>query len=84
MVKIRLSRAGAKKAPFYHIVAADSRSKRDGSYIEELGSYDPKRDPAVVQFNEERLNHWLNVGAQMSETVASLVKRARAEAPAQA
>jgi len=81
-VKLRLTRAGAKKAPFYHVVATDTRTKRDGAYIEQLGSYDPKREPALVQLNQERIDYWLKVGALPSETVAGLIKRAKAAAPA--
>jgi small subunit ribosomal protein S16 len=82
-VKLRLTRAGAKKAPFYHIIATDERAKRDGAYIEQLGSYDPKREPAVVNLNQERVDYWLKVGAQPSATVASILKRAaKVAAPA--
>ena len=81
-VKIRLTRAGAKKAPFYHIIALDERAKRDGAYLEQLGSYDPKKNPAVVELNHERIAYWIKVGAQLSETVASLLKKAKAAAPA--
>ncbi len=72
-LKIRLARGGAKKKPFYFIVAADGRSPRDGRYIEKLGSYNPllKRDDANrVQYNEERVKHWLSVGAQPTDRVA--------------
>ncbi len=77
-VKIRLTRAGAKKAPFYHIIATDGRSKRDGAYLENLGSYDPTRNPAEIKLNQERISYWLKVGAQPSETVASIIKKASA------
>lgn len=80
MVKIRLSRAGAKKRPYYHIVATDSRNRRDGAFIEQLGSYDPMRDPAAIEIDGDRIDYWVKNGAQLSETVASLVKRVRAEA----
>jgi small subunit ribosomal protein S16 len=79
-VKIRLTRAGAKKAPFYHIIATDSRNKRDGAYLENLGSYDPRVAPAVIKLNDERIGYWLGVGAQASETVASILKKAKAAA----
>ena len=79
-VKIRLTRAGAKKAPFYHIIATDSRNKRDGAYLENLGSYDPRVTPAVIKLNDERIGYWLGVGAQPSETVASILKKAKAAA----
>jgi small subunit ribosomal protein S16 len=79
-VKIRLTRAGAKKAPYYHIIATDERSKRDGAYLENLGSYDPKKSPAEVKVNQERVDYWLKVGAQPSETVAALLKKLKAAA----
>ncbi len=75
-VMLRLTRAGAKKAPYYHIIATDKRAKRDGKYIEQLGSYDPKKNPAEVILNQERVDYWLKVGARPSETVASLLKQA--------
>jgi small subunit ribosomal protein S16 len=77
-VKLRLTRAGAKKAPYYHIIATDERSKRDGAYIEQLGSYDPKKNPAEITVNQERIDYWLKVGAQPSMTVASIIKKAKA------
>lgn len=76
MVKIRLARHGAKKRPFYRIVAADSRSPRDGRFLERLGSYDPTQDPALIQIKQDRLAEWLKNGAQPTETVARLIKRA--------
>ena len=76
MVKIRLARHGAKKRPFYRIVAADSRSPRDGRFLERLGSYDPTRDPALIEIKQERLAEWLKNGAQPTETVAQLIKKA--------
>ena len=76
MVKLRLKRMGAKKAPFYRIVAADSRSPRDGRFIEQLGTYDPTKNPAAVTINEEAVMKWLNVGAQPSDTVRSLLSKA--------
>jgi len=79
-VKIRLTRAGAKKAPYYHVIAVDERAKRDGAYLENLGSYDPKKNPAEVKLNQERVDYWLKVGAQPSETVASLIKKAKSAA----
>lgn len=81
MVTIRLSRGGAKKQPFYHVVATDSRARRDGRYIERLGFYNPvaRGDATEVQLNMERLNYWLGVGAQMSDRVAKLVKGHRKE-----
>ena len=77
MVKIRLARHGAKKRPFYRIVAADSRSPRDGRFLERLGSYDPTQDPALVEIRQDRLAEWLKNGAQPTETVAQLIKKVR-------
>lgn len=79
MLKIRMSRAGARKKPFYHIVAADSRSPRDGSFLEKLGTYDPKlpRDHADrVKLNGERIKYWLSKGAQVSDRVAIFLGKA--------
>ena len=76
MVKIRLARHGAKKRPFYRIVAADSRSPRDGRFLERLGSYDPTQDPALIEIKQDRLAVWLKNGAQPTETVAQLIKKA--------
>ena len=78
-VKIRLKRMGKKKAPFYRIVVADSRSPRDGRFIEEIGTYDPTRDPSVFDFNEEAAKKWLSNGAQPTETVGKLLKIAGIE-----
>ena len=78
-VKIRLKRMGKKKAPFYRIVVADSRSPRDGRFIEEIGTYDPHRDPSVFDFNEEAAKKWLSNGAQPTETVGKLLKIAGIE-----
>lgn len=87
-VKIRLTRAGAKKSPFYHIIAVDERAKRDGAYLELLGSYDPRANPAIITVNQERVAYWIGVGAQPSETVGSLLKKSKrapvAAAPAKA
>ncbi len=83
-VTIRLTRAGAKKVPFYRVVAADRRSPRDGRFIEQLGVYDPLRDPPEFRVNSERLQHWISVGAVPSQTVGELMselKRAAAPAP---
>ena len=76
MVKLRLKRMGKKKAPFYRIVAADSRSPRDGRFIEEIGTYDPTKDPSEFHINEELAKKWLDNGAQPTETVAKLFKLA--------
>ena len=78
-VKIRLRRMGQKKAPFYRIVVADSRSPRDGRFIEEIGYYDPNTDPSTVKVNEELAKKWLNTGAQPTEVVARLLKTAGIE-----
>ena len=75
-VKLRLKRMGAKKAPFYRVVAADARSPRDGRFIEELGYYNPKTEPATVSLKEEAILAWLNNGAQPTETVRSLLSKA--------
>ena len=75
-VKIRLKRMGKKKKPFYRIVAADSRSPRDGRFIEEIGTYDPNQEPAEVHVNEELAQKWLSNGAKPTETVARLFKNA--------
>ncbi len=74
-VKIRLRRMGAKKAPFYRVVVADSRFPRDGRFIEELGYYDPTKDPAVVQIDEQKAKTWLSNGAQPTDTVRVLLKK---------
>jgi len=78
-VKIRLKRMGQKKAPFYRIVVADSRSPRDGRFIEEIGIYDPTKEPSVFNVNEEAAKKWLADGAQPTETVAKLLKKAGIE-----
>lgn len=74
-VKIRLTRKGAKKNPFYRIVVADSRAPRDGKFLEVIGTYDPLKDPIEVVVKEDRLNSWLEKGAKPTDTVASLLKR---------
>ncbi len=84
MVRIRLTRLGAKKRPHYRVVAADKRSPRDGRFIELLGWYDPKTDPSTVKLDLPRVDHWLGQGAQPTETVARLIKKAKAEAGAAA
>ena len=75
-VRIRLRRMGAKKAPFYRIVVADSRSPRDGRFIEEIGYYDPLKNPAVININEEKALDWLSKGARLSDTTKALFKKA--------
>jgi small subunit ribosomal protein S16 len=74
-VKIRLRRMGAKKAPFYRLVVADSRSPRDGKFIEEIGYYNPLTDPADIKIDAEKAKKWLENGAQPSDTVKSLLKK---------
>ncbi|SDX76298.1 SSU ribosomal protein S16P [Acetomicrobium thermoterrenum DSM 13490] len=74
-VRIRLARHGRKKRPFYRLVVADSRSPRDGKFIEMIGTYNPLTDPADVKVNEERAMYWLKVGAQPSETARSLLRK---------
>ena len=74
MLAIRLTRRGAKKAPFYRVVVTEKESKRDGRFVEILGHYDPCRNPAVVKLDRERINYWLEHGAQPSETVRRLLK----------
>ena len=76
MVKIRLRRMGAKKAPFYRVVVADSRYPRDGRFIEELGTYDPRQDPAALNIDVERAQAWIKTGAQPTDTVRDLLKKA--------
>lgn len=80
-VVLRLARAGAKKRPFYHVVAADSRMPRDGRFIENIGSYDPNFDPPKFEVDSTRWSHWVTVGAQPSETVAGLHRRLVRTAP---
>ena len=75
MVKIRLRRLGAKKAPFYRIVVADSRFPRDGRFIEEIGTYNPLSDPAEIKIYSERAQQWIKNGAQPTDTVRALLKK---------
>ena len=75
-VKIRLRRMGQKKAPFYRIIVADSRSPRDGRCIAEIGTYDPSQEPSAYKFDEEETKKWLAAGAQPTEVVAKLFKEA--------
>ena len=74
MVKIRLRRMGAKKAPFFRVVVADSRYPRDGRFIEEIGYYDPTKEPSVVTIDKEKADKWLANGAQPTDTVKKLLK----------
>ena len=78
MVKIRLRRAGAKKAPFYCVVVADSHFARDGRFIEEIGTYDPLTEPAAIKIDMERAKYWISNGAQPTDTVRGLLKKAEA------
>jgi small subunit ribosomal protein S16 len=74
--KIRLARAGAKKRPFYQVVVADERCRRDGRYIENMGTYDPTKNPAVLKVNAEKILAWIGKGAQPTDTVRQLLKKA--------
>lgn len=74
MLAISLMRIGAKGKPFYRVVVKEKRSKRDGKYLENLGTYNPMLDPAEVLLNHERINYWIGVGAQPTDTVRSLIK----------
>ena len=76
MVKIRLQRQGAKKAPFYHIVVADSRSPRDGRIVEKIGTYDPMTNPATININKEKVEYWIKNGAKPTDTVKALIEKA--------
>ena len=76
MVKIRLQREGKKKAPFYHIVVADSRSPRDWKIIEQIGTYNPMTNPATVVVNKELLEKWIKNGAKPTDTVKALIEKA--------
>ena len=78
MVKIRLRRMGAKKAPYYRVVVADSRYPRDGRFIEELGTYNPCVEPAEIKIDADRALEWIKTGAQPTETVRALLKRSGA------
>jgi small subunit ribosomal protein S16 len=81
MVKIRLMRAGAKKRPFYRVIAIDERRKRDGRALEFLGTYDPVAKPSAIALEMERIQAWEGRGAQLSDAVRALVRRARKQAP---
>ncbi len=76
-VVLRLARQGSKKAPYYRIVACDGRSPRNGRFLEQVGTYDPKADPAKVSLVDERLDYWLSKGAVPSDTVRQIIGRAR-------
>ena len=75
MVKIRLKRVGKKKAPFYHIVVADSRSPRDGKIIEQIGTYDPMANPSVINLDKQKVDEWIKNGAKPTDTVMDLIKK---------
>ena len=77
MVKIRLQRVGKKKAPFYHIVVADSRSPRDGKIIEQIGTYDPMTEPSTIKLDKEKVEAWIKNGAKPTDTVKALIDRAK-------
>ena len=77
MVKIRLQRYGAKKAPFYHIVVADSRFPRDGRIIEQIGTYDPMKDPVEVKVDKAKVETWIKNGAKPTDTVKALIEKAK-------
>ncbi|MDP2340788.1 MAG: 30S ribosomal protein S16 [Deltaproteobacteria bacterium] len=81
MVVIRLARAGTKKKPFYRVVVADRRDPRDGRFIEQVGTYDPRKQAHGLALVVARIDHWIGHGAQASETVGHLIKRAKAAAP---
>ena len=79
MVKIRLRRMGAKKNPYYRIVVADSASPRDGRFIEEIGTYNPLKDPAEIKIDAEKAQKWISNGAQPTDTVRALLKKSGVE-----
>ena len=79
-VTLRLARRGAKKSPFYHVVATDSRNPRDGKFIEQVGTYDPNPSPAIITFKFDRVEHWMKQGALPSSTVAQLLKLQKKQA----
>jgi small subunit ribosomal protein S16 len=78
MLSIRLRRTGSTKRPYYRVVVADSRAWRDGRFVEVLGHYDPRRNPAVVKIDAERAQHWIAKGARPSDTVRSMLKKQKA------
>lgn len=77
MVKIRLQRQGKKKAPFYHIVVADSKCPRDGKIIEQIGTYDPMTDPGTINLDKEKVEKWIKNGAKPTPTVKDLIEKAK-------
>lgn len=76
MVKIRLQRQGKKKAPFYHIVVADSKTSRDGKIIEQIGTYNPMTDPSTIVLDKEKVAQWIKNGAKPTDTVKALIEKA--------
>ena len=82
MLRIRLTRMGAKKKPYYRVVVTERCQARDGSFVEIVGHYNPVSNPPSVELNMERVHHWIKCGAQPSETVRSLIRKAPAQAPA--
>ncbi|HXW60482.1 MAG TPA: 30S ribosomal protein S16 [Myxococcota bacterium] len=82
MVVIRLARGGAKKRPFYRVVAADKRMPRDGRFIEQIGTFDPRVEKGSIKLSMDRVEHWIKVGAQPSDTVKGLIKKFKSLAPA--
>ena len=76
MVKIRLQRAGKKKAPFYHIVIADSKSPRDGKIMEQIGTYNPMTEPSEIKLDKEKVEKWIKNGAKPTDTVKALIEKA--------
>ena len=76
MVKIRLQRVGKKKAPFYHVVVADSRSPRDGKIVEQVGTYNPMTEPATIVLDNEKVATWIKNGAKPTDTVKALIEKA--------
>ena len=82
MVAIRLRRAGSKKRPFFRVVVTDSRAARDSSFVEILGHYNPRTNPAVVDVNKERVDYWIHKGAQPSDSVRTLIARHLTPKPA--
>lgn len=80
-VRIRLARMGAKKKPFYRLVAADSEAPRDGKFLDILGYYDPMKDPAVVEIHNDKVNYWLEKGAGVSESARALLKQKGVKGP---
>ncbi|MBZ0155736.1 MAG: 30S ribosomal protein S16 [Alphaproteobacteria bacterium] len=76
MVKIRLTRMGSHKKPFYRIIVADARARRDGPFVEIIGTYDPKKEPSDIKVDMERAKYWINCGAQPTDTVKKLLQKA--------